>query len=198
MLYDLEQAYQRNNYKIAEDILTHNPRLVDGLYCYTAVRPLGVACRDGRLDFLQLFLRAGADINEFDCDGLSALHIACADDQPDCVRILLKHDAERYDYSYCWGLTPMGAACKYNRIRCLKVLLDAKTDMSFGSCDGLTVLQVATQFGSIDCVEMLLKYGVDIHALSEDGETALQLAIETHHHQIARMIERAIEEENGY
>lgn len=199
MSTSLERAYQWNDYKKAEEILSSYPRLLDNMYLYSATRPLGIACRDGKLDFVKLYLRFGADINEFDYNGLSALHIACACNQPECVRILLSHDAERYNYSDRWhALTPMGTACQYNHTECLKVLLDAKTDTSKGNDDGMSALHVACQFGTMDCVELLLQHGADVHAVNEDNETALQIAIATQHRQVARRIERFIEEENGY
>jgi ankyrin repeat protein len=69
--------------------------------------------------------------------------------------------------------TPAHIACKYGRIDCLRVLLDAGADINSGDYLGWTCLITACAYFEMECVEELLQRGADTSIVDRDGGTAL-------------------------
>lgn len=190
-----EHALERGHFHSAEAILSEHPELLQQMFRDTAMLPLGIACERGRADFVRLFIKLGADIDEADCDGLTALHLACYKNQLECGKILLDHGADCYYDCDCWGLTPIGLACKLNRLEFLQLLIDSNVDLEHCDDDGLTSLHVACELGSTKCVELLLQHGANARALTHAKETPLQLAKDKGHKSIAQIIQHFLDED---
>lgn len=56
--------------------------------------PLQIATGQGQIDIMALLLDAGANVNQRDCNGTSALMIACAGGRKESVNLLLAHGAD--------------------------------------------------------------------------------------------------------
>src|SRR5574343_444990 len=62
-----------------------------------------------------------------------------------------------------FGVTAIIASVKYNRINCLKILLDTGADPNKSNNFGDSPLMLASCYGYLDCARLLLNAGADHH-----------------------------------
>ncbi|XP_037299704.1 protein phosphatase 1 regulatory subunit 12A isoform X3 [Manduca sexta] len=120
------------------------------------------ACTSGDKDEVLRLLKAGADINTANVDGLTALHQACIDDNLDMVEFLVSHgaDVNRGDNE---GWTPLHATASCGFISIARYLLENGADVAavnydgelpvdISECDAMTdLLQKAIDEKGVDC-----------------------------------------------
>ena len=73
------------------------------------------------------------------------------------------------------GVTPLMICARYNRIKCLSLLLDAGAGMDVASPSGMTALHFAAK-GNLDCLSELITRGASVGAVDSGGNTALHYA----------------------
>ena len=146
----------------------------------------------GLTDCLQAAFDRGYDINKkntpltlkdgetFDYNvGYTLLHFAAASD-PDCVKFLLSKGAKILPAND--GFTPMHAAARSGKAKCLELLLQAgaEVDCVYNSHrfdSYATPLYMAAEFGRHDCVKVLLKAGANVDFRDRCGKTPLDKAV---------------------
>ena len=72
-------------------------------------------------------------------------------------------------------------AAKNGDIRCLKSMLETRTDVNEVDNCGYTGLVQATKYNHIKCAEALIQAGADVNSADIFGDTALIHAAETGH-----------------
>ena len=113
--------------------------------------------------------KPGADVNESDEDGKTALHVALGANNNDLVELLLKHGLSA-NAKTVEGDIPLHLCCDIDAAKLLIAngsLVDVKND------GGITPLLRCVYSGLISLVEYLLKIGADVNAQNNNGETAL-------------------------
>ena len=105
-------------------------------------RRLNEAARRGHLDRLSELIKAGADVNEADHWGVTALMNANRSGHDACIPVLLEGGAElnRADNN---GWTALVYACHWGREACTLALLNAGADTLAVNKRGRTAVQVA-------------------------------------------------------
>jgi ankyrin repeat protein len=73
---------------------TCSPRNHSPLLQPTGTNPMHLAAMRGFVPILEMLLAQGADVNEVDERGCTALHLAVEQGQEEAVRVLLKHGAD--------------------------------------------------------------------------------------------------------
>ena len=150
------------------------------------------AARYGRSETVRGLLDSGADPDDTNSSGMTALHYAAKEDRLEIAQLLLAAGADvdsrddsgrtplleatsNFDTRMLrWlleqGATPDGKtlshACWVGRPESVAVLLDAGVHPSHG-------LYSATCSGGIELVRLLVKRGADVNAVSATGHTAL-------------------------
>ena len=119
--------------------------------------PLHLVCAAGSLPGLSLLLDHGADVDAFDADGRTALHIACAQTvggEP-LVRKLLEAGADpgRMDNS---GDRPLHVAAAHGCEGCVGLLLRKGAASGVSNHSGDTPLHVAAAFGRLAVMQQLV------------------------------------------
>ena len=76
------------------------------------------------LDTVQGMLRAGADPNDQDDDGLTPLHVAVILDRPEIVEVLLEGGADQRIQDFVLGWTPLHYAAAEKSTASAKILLN--------------------------------------------------------------------------
>lgn len=109
-------------------------------------------------------------------DGVTALHLAAATDQPETIRLLIERGASVNSQTRL-GFTPLHWAASKDALQSISVLLAAGADMQAKARNDITPLHWAAARDAAGAVQMLLDAGADIDARTASGETPLHLAV---------------------
>lgn len=125
-------------------------------------------------------LKGGADCNERNEEGATALMLAAGIGNHDMVEMLLKAGAE-VDACDARGWTAlMKALFNYEQNRgfpdVVSTLIDAGADIEHQVAYGTRPLMIAAGYGEARVVEILLLAGVEVGAKNEGGRTAKVMA----------------------
>lgn len=137
-----------------------------------------------RRDLLSPLLKAGAQLDFCDPDGLSALHLAAFGGCADCCRFLLSMGA---DPNLLRGMfTPLHSAAFGNATEAARALLDAGAVVEYWKrCGGIagglgcgdgSALHAAIKANAPDVLRLLLEHCDDVNTTQPDGCAPLHLA----------------------
>ncbi|MDP0588885.1 MAG: ankyrin repeat domain-containing protein [Candidatus Endonucleobacter bathymodioli] len=122
-----------------------------GLYSVTEKNtygrtPLLIAAWAGQTDYLKTLLSEGANANEADADGYTALHFAIEEGNIECLRLLLDVENILVNVPNNEGYTPLHFAVKTDQAEIVKVLLtvDGIHQVQKTDKDGNTPIHLAT------------------------------------------------------
>lgn len=134
------------------------------------------ACKEEKIDIVKRLIKAGANVNAQDENGITALMFACKNNNFDIAKILLgaKADVNIKDHD---GYTAFAYAFfqekRNNDI--LNTLIKAGADVNV-QVNGRTPLMIGCSFNDIDMVKTLIAAGADVNSKAIDGATALEFA----------------------
>ena len=145
--------------------------------------PLFDAVRNHDHPRLKGLLEAGADPNDLQPDGSTALHQAALDGDSISVEYLLQAHANvtainRYGVSALW------LACRNGDGSMAKQLLAAGADPDARQVGGQTPLMAAARSGSLEAVRALHERGADLDDQEDRGQTALMWAAAHGHAEV--------------
>jgi len=133
-------------------------------------------------------LSAGADVDEPEADGTTALHWAAYRDNADIAALLLEAGASATSTNR-YGVQPISLAAVNGSAAIILALLDAGADVNTTLAEGETVLMTAARTGNLAAVELLLAHGADINAAeSWRRQTALMWAAAEGHIDVIRAL----------
>jgi len=174
------------------------------------------ASGNGETETVEMLLEKGADVNEADIDGMTALMMASENGHKDVVEILLKEEGINVNLWNNEGETALILASEYGHTEIVKMLLNAGAHVNMveeddenmmdveedEDQDAKTALMMASEFGHTEIVKILLKAGADVNAVANDGyDTAFTLANKRGHDNIVELLIRkgaTIPEGNQY
>jgi ankyrin repeat protein len=134
------------------------------------------AAKHGTAEELRTALAAGANPNEADADGTSALHWAVHRGALDGVAALLAAGAA-VDAENRYGVRPSYLAAENGDAATMRALLAAHADARAVFAEGETLLMTAARTGDVATIEALLTAGADVDAIERrGGQTALMAA----------------------
>ena len=153
-----------------------------------AGRDLTDAARRQDWTAVATLLRAGADVDQRQGDGASALHWAVYWDAPGAVRLLLAAGAA-VDAANDLGVTPLWLAAGNGNAAVVEALLARGADPGRALPAGETPLMTAARNGSPAAVRALLAHGADPHAAERaHRQTALMWAVAQRHPEVVRVL----------
>jgi ankyrin repeat protein len=129
----------------------------------TASASIAAAAREGDAGAVRKLIDAGANVNELEADGSSALLWAVYEQAPDVISMLLAAGADPNAANH-FGITPLLQASRYGDAGSIKLLLDGGAKLSAATRDGETPLMAASRAGSLEAVKLLLERGADPNA----------------------------------
>ena len=123
----------------------------------------------------ELILKAGANINAKDADGMTALIHAANFARDKVTKLLLKHgaDVKIRDSS---GKTALMYAADHQKDDVARLLLEHGADVNAKDKFGNTALMYAAAHQEDDVAKLLLEHGADVNAKDKSGNTALMFA----------------------
>ncbi len=127
---------------------------------------------------VRTLLKAGADVNAAQGDGMTALHWAARQGSIDTVRMLLFAGGNVRATTRLGGYTPLLLASQAGHAPVIEALIKAGADAKSATAQGATALMLASAAGRPDAIKVLLDAGADIHAREPSRqETALMFAV---------------------
>jgi ankyrin repeat protein len=140
--------------------------------------PVADAAERGDVETVRSLLRAGADVNASQGDGMTALHWAAENGHVELAEVVISAGANVEAVTRIGAYTALLLASRAGHVRVLATLLNAGASSSAKtSTGGATPLHFAAAAGSAEGVRLLLQSGADVDAReSKRGQTPLMFA----------------------
>jgi len=135
----------------------------------------------GNIEFVNLFLSKGADVNAKDNNGITPLYKASSMGHYEVVKLLLANGANDYN----GGL--IGSAY-FGDIEFVNLFLSKGADVNAKDNNGITPLYKASSMGHYEVVKLLLSKGADVNAKDNNGWTPLRVASSRGHTEIVKLL----------
>jgi ankyrin repeat protein len=144
----------------------------------TAASPVVDAAEIGDALLVRDLLRNGADVNEAQGDGMTALHWAAERGDRELAEVLIYAGANVRAGTRIGGYTPLHIASRNGHAGIVDVLLSANADPNVTTTNsGVAPLHLASASPSVDTVKLLLNAGADVSLVEGAwGQTALIFA----------------------
>jgi uncharacterized protein len=139
--------------------------------------PLVQAAQRGDTQTVKALLSHGADPNQKDASGLTALILSVRAGAAPAVDMLLRHGADPNLRAGVNGWTPLMHAVHRNQLGAARALLDAGAQVDNRGRSAETALMMAAGYGYTPLVELLLERGADPRAATPDGYNVLAAAM---------------------
>ncbi|XP_034402946.1 ankycorbin isoform X1 [Cyclopterus lumpus] len=130
-----------------------------------------------------LLAKKGASALKLDGEGKSALHVAAARGQTDCLSVILAHGAD-LSITDAAGSNPLHLAAKNNHTECCKKLIQSKCPIDAVDGSGKAALHHAAASGNIQTVQLLCEQKSPIDLKDADGLTPLLLSAKQAHAEV--------------
>ncbi len=151
--------------------------------------PLADAAQQGDLSSVRQLLQDGANVNEQQVDGTTALHWAVQANDADMTALLLNAGADAGARNRV-GAPPLLSAAINGNSEILELLLNAGADPDMTvSATGDTALMLAARTGVVAALETLLDHGANVNAQETWGHTTpLMWAVAEDHAEAAQLL----------
>jgi len=106
-------------------------------------------------DLLMLLIEKGADIYDFDNEGVSIFDMAITYDNKEIVEFLIEKGVDINTTSRRSKFTPLMCACCYGRLDIVKFLLENGADKTQCDYKGLSALDFATKMNKKSVIKLL-------------------------------------------
>lgn len=160
----LQEAFVNENIEKAKDLLASPQGKAYMIMAAKADNPI----------FLDLFIKAGGDVNTRNSSKDTLLHIAIEAGKTDNANLLLKANAKIKTRDDA-GWAPLHSAAFYQQTDILALLIEAGADPNIRTHIGNTALHYIATKGSSGDIELLIEAGADVNAQNVHGETPLEL-----------------------
>lgn len=139
--------------------------------------PVADAAQANDLERVRTLLRDGTDGNTAQSDGLTAMHWAALNDNPDIIGLLSYAGAGVEPLTRLGGYTPLHLAARAGNAAAAEALLKAGAEVDAWTTTGVTALHFAAQANSDATVRILVERGASIDAQDHfQGRTPLVFA----------------------
>ncbi|XP_026782241.1 ankyrin repeat and SOCS box protein 10 isoform X2 [Pangasianodon hypophthalmus] len=146
--------------------------------------PLHITAGRGFTDCLRHLLLRGASV-DFAPGGTTALHEACQECQPDCVKLLLQYGANANAVNED-GLMPLHVCTEPESLECAKHVIQFGAAINSRSLEeNDTALHVAARHGLLAHVDLYLRHGAAVEPQNDEGQTPLNAACSQPHEHAA-------------
>ena len=135
------------------------------------------AAAAGNIAAVRTLIKAGADVNAAQGDGMTALHWAAMKDDALMAQALVRAGASPKAVTRLGDFTPIFFAAKNGSAAVTRALLAAGADAKTATSLGLTPLMMAAAAGNSETITLLIDKGADVNAAEKvTNETPLMFA----------------------
>jgi ankyrin repeat protein len=142
---------------------------------------------EGKSAALETIIDCGADVDNMDCNGWTALHHAAVIGDPENSKILIESGANVNAFSNS-KKTPLHFAALNGHSDVLRLLLESGGDIECLTDDYCTPLHLAARKGQIECVHYLLHSNANIYAQDFRQWTSLHYAAYNGHPNVVKIL----------
>jgi ankyrin repeat protein len=147
------------------------------------------AAMRGDRDTVRALLKEAADVNGAQGDGMTALHWAAVNDDPETAELLLYAGANVKATTRLGGYTPLWLAAQTGDGRLVSLLLSAGAAADAANSLGVTPLMMAAAQGGTSAIKALASHGADVNAMeSLYQQTPLMFAAARNRPDAIRML----------
>ncbi|MEY4636259.1 MAG: hypothetical protein RJA55_2057 [Acidobacteriota bacterium] len=147
------------------------------------------AAKSGDAAAVKALLKAGADVNAAQGDGMTALHWAATNGDAAMAQMLLAAGANVRATTRLGGITPLHLATQGGQAQVAAALLAAGADATLTTTTGATPLMLAARSGNTETATRLVEVGADLNAKeSTYGQTALMVAAGLDRADVVRLL----------
>lgn len=151
-----------------------NPTLID-------------AARAGDRATVKTLVQKGANVNDAQADGTTALHWASYRDDVEAADVLLKAGA-KVNAANDLGATALWTASMNGSSAMVRRLLQAGANPNLGLLAGETPVMVAARSGAPEVVAQLIGKGANVNVRGARDQTALMWAVAQHHPDVVKVL----------
>ena len=192
----LHAAVARGDLIDARELIELGARVDEPKSEEDSTTPLLIAAAKGNAEMVRLLLKSGADLTARDDCENNALHLACSKGHVDVANRLIKAGCD-IETRAGNGATALHLAARKGHDDVVTLLLESGMDIESVDGKGATALHAACSGGYEDVVSLLIKRGADVAAEDGKGKTPRQIASKKGHDDCAKIIKRAIKEEEA-
>ncbi|XP_072049647.1 uncharacterized protein [Amphiura filiformis] len=173
-------------------LVSMSGRSVD-IYNYVQQTPLHIAVITDNADITRMLLEAGANPNETDRNGLTAVHHACVNNSIVCLKTILGRskftvDLNARNYN---GFAPLHATVMDNNMEMTNSLLASGASVEVQDAkNGWSPLFHAVINQNQPMITRLIEAGAEVNAQSYSGNTALHVATGRGYTDVVRLLMR--------
>ena len=131
---------------------------------------MSLACRQGKLDIVELLLESGAHVDYRNKAGNTPLLEACSQGHKNVAEYLLDHDASIDAATDTTSDSALTWACTLGNESIVELLLSRKGDVEHRTKDGCTALMFAALAGHVKVATMLLDCKANINVESDSNK----------------------------
>jgi uncharacterized protein len=122
------------------------------------------------VEFIEVLLAHGCDINQVDSDGLSSIDIAIKFKREDVIRMCLAKGMDVNATSRKSGITPIVLAACFNNISIAQLLLDHGADINVQDSSGMSTKDYAKKLGQKKMLEFLHENGAKFNRYYQEAQ----------------------------
>ncbi|MEO6221974.1 MAG: ankyrin repeat domain-containing protein, partial [Vicinamibacterales bacterium] len=154
-----------------------------------ASSPVADAAMKGDAATVRTLVRQGADVNEAQADGMTALHWAALNGDLKTIEVLLVAGAMMEPLTRVGGYTPLHLASSRGHAPVVARLLEAGCKPLILTATGVQAIHLAAQAGSADAIRVLIDRGADVNTRDNThGRTPLVFAASQNRLEAMRML----------
>jgi len=121
------------------------------------------------IEFIEVLLENGLNINDIDEDGLSAIDIAIKFKREDIIDFCVKHGMNVNDTSRPSGITPIVLAACFSNLRIAEQLIKYGAEVNAQDNNGMSAKDYAKKLGQKKMVAFLHEHGARYNCYHEDS-----------------------------
>jgi serine/threonine-protein phosphatase 6 regulatory ankyrin repeat subunit B len=141
--------------------------------------------KEGNRETVELFIKAGMDVNIKDAKGITALVVAVNNGNNGLAELLIDSGA---DVNVRVARISLLLLSLYDENYALaKLLIEEGIDVNIQDNNGMTALMIVVGSENLELTKLLIKKGADVKAVDDYGRTALMLVPEKETGDFARI-----------
>lgn len=150
------------------------------------------ACRRGHTNIVKYLLDSNMNPGCTNGFGYNAMHVACQNNQPEIVKLLIDSCEENSSLINSTGLiddwTPLAIGSAFASAEVVRLLIDSVDSVNTKFSRGYTALHAACMEHKLDSMELLVDHGAELEAKTDDGLTPLMIICSQHDRSGAKAV----------